>query len=109
MTIVGAVLSILGLVLDLVAGLILLPNIFITDREIRLLAQLPIEESTSHMTGADSRKTLPVAVTDVTKLREYRDRYIEARKEERKKGKLGLGVLIIGFFLQIVGQILPLL
>jgi hypothetical protein len=108
MMIVGAVLSILGLVLDLVAGLILLPNIFITDQEIELLAHLPIEESTSHLTGADSNETLSVTVTDVTKLREYRDRFIEARKDERKKGKLGFGVLIIGFFLQIVGQILVL-
>ena len=109
MLVVGAGLSILGLIFDLIAGLILLPKIFITDREIELLAQLPIEESTTHMTGAGSRTTLPVAVTDVEKLKEYRDRYIEARRGERKHSRLGLLAFVIGFLLQLVGQVFALL
>jgi hypothetical protein len=80
MLVLSAVFSILGLICDAIAGLVLLPKIFITDQELDLLAELPIEPSTSHMTGEVSRATLPVAVTDVTKMNEYRKGYIEARK-----------------------------
>ena len=109
MLVLSAVFSILGLICDAIAGLVLLPKIFITDRELDLLAELPIEPSTSHMTGKVSRATLPVAVTDVTKINEYRKGYIEARKEERRSGKIGLWFLVAGSFLQVLGIILTLL
>jgi hypothetical protein len=109
MLVLSAIFSILGLVCDAIAGLVLLPKIFITDQELNLVAELPIEPSTSHMTGEVSRATLPVAVTDVTKIDEYRKKYIEARKEERKNGKIGLGFLVAGSFLQVLGVILALL
>jgi len=105
----GAILSILGLICDAVAGLVLLPKIFITDEELNLLAGLPIEPSTTHMTGKVTCATLSVAVTDVTKLNEYQGRYIEARKEERRNGRIGLGFLVAGSFLQASGVILAML
>jgi hypothetical protein len=49
---------------------------------------------------------LPVAVTDVTKLNEYRENYIAARKEEKRKGGIGLWFLVAGSFLQFLGVIL---
>ena len=98
--------SVLGLILVLVAGLILLPKIFVTDEELTILSELPIEQSTSSMTGAKSHQNLPVAVTDVIKLIEYRDRFIEARKEEKKKGIIGLYTLVAGSVLQVSGIIL---
>lgn len=109
MLVLSAIFSILGLICDAIAGLVLLPKIFITDQELDLLAELPIEPSTSHMTGEVSRATLPVAVTDVGKINEYRKRYIEARREERRNGKIGLGFLVAGSFLQVLGVILVLL
>jgi len=109
MLVLSAILSILGLLCDAVAGLILLPRIFITDQELLLLAELPLEPSTSHMTGEVTRKTLPVAVTDVVKINDYRERYIEARQEERKNGRIGLGFLVAGSFLQAAGVIIALL
>jgi len=105
----GAILSILGLICDAIAGLVLLPKIFVTEGELDLLAELPIEQSTSHMTGAVTHVTLPVAVTDVIKLNEYRRRYIDARKEERKNGRIGLGFLVAGSVLQVLGVILALI
>ena len=102
----GIVASVLGLALVLVAGLILLPRIFVTDEELALLSELPIEQSTTNLTGAESRQNLPVAVTDVGKLLAYRKRFIEARKEERNKGKIGLYMLVAGFGLQVLGIIL---
>ena len=108
MLVLGVVLSVLGLVCDGIAGLILLPRIFVTDEELNLLAELPIEQSTSHMTGAVTRATLPVAVTDVKRLIEYRKRYIEARQQEKRNGRFGLAFLVAGSFLQVVGVILTL-
>jgi len=102
----GIAVSVLGLILVLVAGLILLPRIFVKDEELDLLSELPIEPSTSNMTGVVSRQNLPVAVTDVGKLLAYRERFIEARKEERKKGKQGLYMLVAGSVLQVLGVIL---
>ena len=99
-------LSIVGLIVEFVAGLILLKSIFITDEEIKLLAELPIEESRSHMSARNSGVQLNVAVIDSAKLSEYRDRYIQARKTERGRGRLGFGMLVVGFLLQLAGQIL---
>jgi len=104
----SAILSILGLICDAVASSILLPRIFITDDELRLLAELPLEPSTSHMTGELSGKTLPVAVTDVASLSKYRSRYIDARKNERRNGRYGLGLLVAGSILQVVGIVVTL-
>ena len=109
MLVLSAVFSILGLICDAIAGLILLPKIFITDQELNLLAELPIEPSTSHGTGEFSRVTLAVAVTDVTRINEYRKKYIEARKQERRNGRVGLGFLVAGSFLQVLRVILALL
>jgi hypothetical protein len=109
MLIPGAILSILGLICDVIAGVVLLPKIFITDEELSLLAGLPIEPSTTHLTGKVTRANLPVAVTDVERLNEYRDSYIEARKEERNKGRIGLWLLVVGSCLQAFGVILALL
>ena len=103
---IGISASVLGLVLVMIAGLIVLPKIFITDEELDLLSELPIEQSTTHMTGAESFKNLPIAVTDVSKLLEYRKRFIDARKEERKKGRIGLYTLVAGSFCQVVGVII---
>ena len=109
MLILSASLSVLGLIFDAVAGLILLPKIFITDKELDLLAELPLEPSTSHMTGEITGAILPVAVTDVGKINEYRKRYIKARKEERRNGRIGLGFLVAGSFLQAVGVLFAIL
>ena len=106
MLVIGIVSTVLGVILVLIAGLILLPKIFITDGELDLLTEIPIEQSTSHMTGAVSGATLPVAVTDVSKLLEYRESYINARKEEREKGKRGLYCLVTGTIFQVFGAIL---
>ena len=103
------VLSILGLGLEFIAGVILLRSIFITDEEIELLAQLPIAESGTKFTEPGSRVSLPAALIHSTKLKEYRDTYIEARKKERNHGRLGLSLLTFGFVLQLVGQALVLL
>ena len=103
------VLSILGLGLEFIAGMILLRSIFITDEEIELLAQLPIAESGTKLTEPGSRVSLPAALINPTKLKEYRDTYIEARKKERNHGRRGLLLLAVGFALQLVGQILVLL
>jgi len=73
------------------------------DKELELLSELPIEQSTSNMTGKITRKNLPVAVTDVEKLVRYRDNYIEARKAERRNGRIGLVLLIVGSLFQLVG------
>lgn len=102
----GIVASIFGLILVLVAGLILLPKIFVTDEELALLSELPIEQSTTNMTGVESQQNLPVAVTNVGKLLTYRERFIKARKEERKKGRMGLYLLVGGSVLQVLGVIL---
>jgi hypothetical protein len=109
MIITSAVASILGLILVVVAGVVLLRNIFITDEELNRLAELPIEQSTTNMTGAITHANLPVAVTDVVKLLDYRKSYIEARKIERKNGRIGLWLLVIGSLLQIVGVTLSAL
>lgn len=106
---IGVGLSVLGLICVLIAGLVVLPKIFITDEELKLLAELPLEPSTSHMTGEITRATLPVAVTDVVKLNQYREQYIQARKEERNKGKIGLWFLVIGTTLQVAGVIVAVL
>jgi len=106
MKIVGAILSILGLACDAIAGLVLLPRIFVTDKELNFLAELPIEQSTTHMTGAISQANMPVAVTDVEKLNDYRKQYIGARKEERKNGQIGLWLLVVGAVLQVAGVLL---
>ena len=106
MPVLSTILSILGLICDLIAGVVLLPKIFITDEELDLLAELPIEPSTSHTRGETTRVILPVAVTDVTKLNEYRENYIAARKEEKRKGGIGLWFLVAGSFLQFLGVIL---
>ena len=109
MAIISAIVSIAGLACDALAGLVLLPKIFVSDEELNQLAGLPIEQSTSHMTGAVTHANLPVAVTDVVKLIEYRTRYIEARKKERKSGRVGLVFLVVGSTLQVAGVILALL
>jgi len=109
MPILGMILSILGVVCDFVAGVILLPKIFITDQELNLLAELPIEPSTSHMTGEITGKTLTVAVTDIANIINYRKQYIEARQQERKNGRIGLFFLVIGSFFQAAGIIIALL
>lgn len=90
----------------MVAGLILLPKIFITDKELELFAEIPIEESTTNMSSAITNQTLAVAVTDPVKIKNYKERYIAARKEERQKGKKGLIYLVIGSLFQTVGLIL---
>ena len=108
MLVLSAIVSILGLICDAIAGLVLLPKIFVTDQELSLLAELPIEPLTSHMTGEVSGAKLSVAGTDVTKMNEYRKKYIEARKEERRDGRIGLGFLVAGSFLQVLGIILAL-
>lgn len=98
--------EILGLIAVLVAGIIWLPKIFVTDEELKLLGELPVELSTSNLTGEISRETLPAVVIDGEKLNEYRRRYMDARKEEREKGKNGLCLLVIGFAFQVLGVIL---
>lgn len=104
--VMGIASSIVGLILVLVAGLILLPKIFVTDRELDELSELPLEQSTTHMTGAESHQSLRVAVTDVQKVQAYRERFMEARKEERSKGKLGLYLLVSGSGLQALSVVL---
>jgi hypothetical protein len=61
------------------------------------------------MTGKITHANLPVAVTDVAELNKYRDRYIEARKEERKNGRIGLVFLVVGSVFQALGVIIALL
>jgi len=104
--VLSVIFSVLGLVLVGIAGIVVLPKIFITDEELKLLSDLPLEPSTTNMTGKITRANLPVAVTDVTKLGEYREKYIQARKDERRKGKFGLWCLVIGSFFQVLGVIL---
>lgn len=102
---IGNTLIIVGLFLDLIAAYILLKNVFITDGEIKQLSDLPIEESTSHMTGRESGDTKPIALTDVKELADYKDRFIKERNIEKKRGQTALRILIFGFILQIVGQL----
>jgi len=102
----GVLISIIGIILLMIAGLILLPKIFIKDDELELLAELPFEESKSNTTGIQSNKNMPIVVTDSYKLIKYKTRYIEARKEERRKGKIGLYFLVAGSVMQAVGAIL---
>lgn len=90
----------------MVAGLILLPKIFITDKELELFAELPIEESTTNLSSAVTKETLAVALTNPAKIKEYKKRYIASRKEERQKGKKGLIFLVIGSLFQTIGLIL---
>lgn len=90
----------------MIAGLILLPKIFISDKELELFAEIPIEESTTNLSSAITNQILSVAVTDPAKIRDYKERYITARKEERRKGKKGLIYLVIGSLFQTIGLIL---
>ena len=104
---VSASLSILGLFCVLSAGLVLLPKIFVPDEELNFLDELPIEPSTSHMTS-EAGENLSVVVADVAKLDKYRKSYIGARKEEKRKEKIGLGLFVLGFIFQAFGVALSL-
>lgn len=103
MIVLAVVLSVIGLMCEFVAALLLLPHILTTEKELDLLVKLPIEEATTHLTGAQSGKTLPVALTSLDRLSEYRQYYLQARKNERRKGQQGLRVLVAGSVLQMVG------
>jgi hypothetical protein len=105
MALLGMILSVLGLVLVLAAGIVLLRYIFIPEEELTRLAALPLEASTGHTTGAQSRRRLSIAVTDIAQLNEYRDQFIAARRVERQIGRWGFGLLIAGSLLQIFGVI----
>jgi len=106
MVILGIIISSIGIILVMIAGLFLLPKIFISNEELEMLAELPFEESTTNTKGIQSQKILPIAVTDAKKIEEYKERYINARKEEREKGKLGLYFLVLGSMMQAAGLIL---
>jgi len=56
-----------------------------------------------------TRKNLPVAVTDVGKIIEYRSKYINSRKEERKRGKLGFSFIACGSSLQFIALLINML
>ncbi|MBI5574530.1 MAG: hypothetical protein HY919_08310 [Elusimicrobia bacterium] len=104
--IIGTILSIIGIIGTLIGALILLPKIFIPKEELELLSKLPVEPSTSHMTSSITHKTLPVTVTDVKVLIEYKELYIKNRKKDTEKGKKGFIFLIGGSLLQILGIII---
>jgi len=85
MLILGLSLSGVGLIIVAYSGYILLQNLFVSDDELNMLSELPIEPSYSGFTGTSSGKNLPAAITDPDKLNKYRDRYITERKKERTK------------------------
>lgn len=94
-----------GLVIVAISGCMLLRYLFVSDAELNMLSELPIEPSGTGFTGTTSGKNLPAAITDPDKLNEYRAHYIEGRKKERKNGRIGLMLLICGSALQILGLI----
>lgn len=103
--ILGAILLIAGLFYAAIAGLILLPKILVTQEELDLLANIPVEPSTTHMTGALSGETRNVALTDIISLKTYKSAYLDARREERVKGKRGLRFIVYAFLLQVIGTL----
>jgi len=91
-------LQIVGLLLTVIGSWILLRGLFITDEEIEDLTTLPISPSKSSF-----EKTGPLATTDPERLKNYRDLFLNKRKEERRKGRFALWLFIGGFALQAVG------
>jgi len=102
---ISCVLNVIGLSLNLVGAVRLANSIFITDEEINALSELPIDVSSTNLSPVGSNKIYPVAITDAEKLKLFRDRFIDARKKERKKGRQGLYLIIAGFLMQLLGQI----
>ncbi len=100
--------SLAGLVCGIWGSFILVNHIFITDKEIEKLSAIPLEASNTNMTNKDCSKNLPVALTDVTAILDYRNMAIENRKIERGNGKKGLRWLMIGFILQAIPPIFNL-
>jgi hypothetical protein len=46
-----------------------------------------MEPATGHTTGAESRRTLSIVVTDAAQLTAYRQQFIDARRTERRRGR----------------------
>lgn len=107
--ILATILLIVGLTCATVAGLFLLPKILVTQEELDLLANIPVEPSTTHMTGEESGVTRNVALTDIVSLKRYRSAYLEARREELRKGILGLRLIVAAFVLQVIGTLCMLI
>lgn len=103
--IIGVILSIIGLACAAIGGLVLLPKILITQEELDLLASIPVEPSTSHMTGEVSGENRNVALTDISSLEEYRKVHLEARRQEQTKGIQGLRFIVGAFLLQVLGSL----
>ena len=97
-----------GLALGFFAAFWVLPGIFISEAEIRELSELPLAASSTRFTTTESRENMPAALTDVDALRTYRERFLEARQAERRRGYVGLRLLVIGFGLQLVGVLMGL-
>ncbi|MFA6554077.1 MAG: hypothetical protein WCS89_01065 [Candidatus Paceibacterota bacterium] len=94
--------NLLGLVLNVLGSIILVKYLFISDKEIEDISEIPIEPSTTHFTSATSRKTLSGALTDVEKINRYRGDFIRRRRDERTNGKRGIYLVIVGFIIQAV-------
>jgi len=97
-----------GLALGFFAAWRVLPGIFVSDRELQELSELPLEGSTTNLTSAATGANLAVAVTDLAALRRYRKQYLDARKAERVRGVSGLRLLLAAFALQLAGLVLGL-
>ena len=105
---VSVLLSISGISASFWAALVLLPAVFAKEEELEFLDSLPLEDSGTRLTSAQTAANLAVVLTDPSKLRDYKTRFAAARREERRKGVAGLRLLVVGLAMQVAGQIVGL-
>ncbi len=103
---VGLWFSGVGLALGLVAALLLLKSLFITDEEIARLSELPLGESSTNLTITGDHTPRPVALVIPEAADEYTARFIAARRDERTRGRRALALLVAAFVLQLAGIVL---
>lgn len=101
--------TVFGLGLSVWGSVILVRHLFISDKEIEEISEIPIEPSTTNYTSATSRQNLSGAVTDITKINQYKNDFIKRRKSERTNGKRGINLIILGFVLQSIPYVFALL
>ena len=105
MSYVNVILTVAGLGAQLRGAFLLSRHLFVSDEEINRLVNIPIEESTSNLSGATSNLPKAAAVLDVPKFREFRDVHVRDRRNQKRIGRHALKLIMMGAVLQAIGAV----